>query len=504
MTWMAPIERCRAAVVLVAVALLLGCGASMQQRVTLAERPWLEVGTPHFVISTDLPRERAVPLARSLESMRAALLACAWPGASEPSGRTNVVIFRRLVDFGRYSGMGPQVAGVAVSRAGFERTIGFSPGSDDGLPRVAVHELAHDLSQWFLPVQPPWLAEGLAQYLEGVQLDPVKKKHEQRYAVMGTVSEESVSWLQRSRFTLDSERLFEMHTQHAGEPRQVRSFYAGSWFLVNYLLNMQGKPFVEFQERLSRMTPWRQAWQESFPGLSTEQLDSDMTDYARQGRLRWVKYAVQVPVYKPEVRALSTAEAGGVLALFSSLLAPDLSERRAEAALVLDPDELNALTVRFHSLSPAAVEARRAIAERAVAAHPEAGAAWLLAALTERGASRRAALQKAQRYAPDHPGVARLVAEDALRSGRPRLALDRIRLAMRRSAPSPDMLAIHVAALGASGRCADAAAFASSASALFATDCQVHDREQNREVPCGDIVRAAYDSVQSRCSVAAR
>jgi hypothetical protein len=55
---------------------------------------------------------------------------------------------------------------------------------------VAVHELAHDLSQWFLPLQPAWFAEGLAVYLENKRLDGASGQ-----VVMGEASKESLLWM---------------------------------------------------------------------------------------------------------------------------------------------------------------------------------------------------------------------------------------------------------------------------------------------------------------------
>jgi hypothetical protein len=170
------------------------------------------------------------------------------------------------------------------------------------------------------------------------------------------------------------------------------------------------------------------------------------------------------------------------------------------AALELDPNELNALTVRFHSLGAGARKAREELALRAVDAHPREAGAWLLAALaSDEIGERRRALAQAERLDRNHPGVLGLLAEDALARNDPRAALVHVRDAQRRSGVTPKTLALLFAALAASNRCDDAAAILESSPLLLAPECHAAISEGQREVACADYVRWAY-AAPSRCS----
>jgi uncharacterized protein DUF1570 len=482
---------------LVALALALTCVAGCGGAGWTAGHPrsdlWLEVVTPHFVVQTDLIEPRARAVAHALEDSRAALLACAWPGATDPRGRTRALVFTRRKDFARYTDLNN--VGVAFTRPGFERLLAFTPGAVVNVPEVAVHEIVHDLSRWFLPLQPLWLSEGLAVYLEGIRIDRARGR-----VVMGEVSAESVRWLNRTRSVLSLEKLFDTRESHSVDPRETAAFYASSWSLVHYLLNQRPQAFANFQRRLTRLTPWRRAWGESFPGLSNTALDEQLFAYLHTGDFTTLQVSFKLPPFSYTLRELSPAEAHGARALLADTSGAALAEAETEAALKLDPNELDALTVRFHSLPPSAIHERSELARRAVLAHPDEGEAWLLAALVATTPEERhAALTRAERRAPDHPGIASLLAEDALERKDALAALDHIRLVQRRSGVTPESLALHVAALAASRRCDDASAVIESATLMFDPECRVAAGQDPDAMTCSDYVRHAFERTLSGC-----
>jgi hypothetical protein len=436
-----------------AVSLLVaGCGASLITGRPISDR-WIEIVTPHFSINTDVHESRALSMAQDLEDCRAALLASVWPEATAPRGRTRVMLFARQRDLSRYAGRNNQ--GAVFTRPGFERLLAFTPGSKGDVPTVAAHELVHDLSRWFLPVQPLWLSEGLAVYLEAMVLDRTSGQ-----VVTGGVSREGVQWLRSARSIPSTTQLFAMRDPNAVDPRDSGAFYLGSWALVHYLRSEEPEAFARFQSALMRLTPWRVAWNQSFPGLTNAELDRKLVAYLNAGRFMTWRTRFTPPAFEPAVRALSSAKVHGMRALLANT-SGEAAAGGAElaAALDLDPNELNALTVGFHSLAADALEARAAIATRAVSAHPGEAGAWLLGALAanELG-ERQRALAHAERLDPNHPGVVGLLAEDALARNDPQAALIHVRHAQRRSGVTPRNLALQFAALAASQRCDDAAA----------------------------------------------
>lgn len=480
-------------VVIGVAALFIGCGRAGLEGAASpapgAANGWVEVVTPHFVIDTDLEPGRALAMARALEETRAALLASAWAGSEPPRGKTRVMLFSRQRDLSRYAGRNSQ--GFVFTRPGFERLLAFRDGGD--VPTVAVHELVHDLSRWFLPLQPLWLAEGLAVYLEGIEIDAARGQ-----VVLGRVSRDSAEWLKEARFIPSTSSLFATRDADTLDRRDTASFYLGSWAFVHYLLDEHPRAFERFQEALGRLTPWRVAWEQSFPGLTSAELDRAFAAYLTEGRFSTATRRFAAPVFTPGVRALSPAEVHGARALLASTGKQSIAGAEVSAALALDPDELNALTVRFYSLAPSERGPRALIARRAVAAHPESARAWLLAALAATTfEERRRALAQAQRLDPEHPGVTGLLAEEALRRDEPHAALDYVRLTQRRSGVTHRNVALQFAALAASNPCGDAAALPERAELRFEPECRVAPRAGEPTLGCADYVRRALAAPSS-------
>lgn len=478
---------------LLCVFLGAGCAASTRLGERHAERRWAQIDTPHFSVSTNLDELAALELARSLEEARAALLALAWTGGRDPRGRTPVVVFERPAEFEHYVGRAT-FAGVAIGTPGFERLLSFRPGGHTGIPPVVIHEMVHELSQWFMPVQPLWFAEGLAEYLTTLRYERSRQQ-----ATIGEGSEDNLRWLLSTGVLMRSSKLFGRRGSEEADPREQASFYASSWLLVHYLLNREGAAFGRFQLGLTRLVPWRRAWDEAFPGLDLDELDARVLAYARENSTRLVTRHVEVASFEPQRRVLSQAEVHGVLAALSSRLELPLGEREMRSALRLDPDELNALGVMFHALPASQTAERLEVARRAVAAHPDSGAAWLLQVQAEPGAAAQAdALLHAARLAPDHPLVARLLAEAELSSGRPEAALAHANVALRRSPLTPELLTLHIAALAARHRCNTARALALDAETFFPSSCSVRSGN-GAVVSCGQFVRDGWDRLASSC-----
>jgi hypothetical protein len=352
-----------------------------------------------------------------------------------------------------------------------------------------------------LPLQPAWLAEGLAVYLENTRYDAASGQ-----VVMGEPSEEGLRWMKEVKFFASAQHLFEATSPHAQDPRDVTTFYTGAWFLVTYLMNGETAAFESFQKRLHRLVPWRRAWDESFDGMPPVELDQKLLAYAKRGGdITIVSTALALPAIEPRLRALAPAEAHGVKAMLASAAAPELAAREVQAALALDPDELDALSVQFRAIEAHPPEPRRRIAERAVAAHPEASEAWFLqASAAPDASSRRSALERAAALDQQHPGVALLAARDALARGEPAVALEQVRFALRRSALSPFMLGLYAAALEATGRCTQASNVAQNASGLFGSECSLHDPDTNGRIGCAEFVQSQVGSPSAPCKAAKR
>lgn len=450
-----------------ASALALGCGSVPQGQA------WLEVRSPHFDLYTDLQETAALDMAHALEESRAGLIRVAWRAETDPRGRTEVAVF---ASEGRFHDYVPDsdTKGVAQSYVGMERLIVtyWDEERPSGLPRVAVHEIAHDLAYWFTPLQPAWYSEGMASFLEGLQYDRASHR-----AILGEVPPTMLRVLKTPGRSAGSiEELFDApHAVHENAWETSR-FYFTSWLLVHYLMNHQDEPFYRFQLDLSALRDWREAWSQRFPKLGPAQLDASLEQYLDGGQFNYMAEQVEVPPFSPRVRTLSTAESHGVSSWIAYRLGVvEYAEKERDAALALQPNELNALRTRYRGIrGKDQAKQRLELARQLVRAYPESGEAWLLLAKSDAASTERShALSEASRLMPEHPGVLELLAGDALDASDASAALQHTELLIRRTALSVNVAVLRLRALASSNRCADARQLARSVNAAQPNGCKV-------------------------------
>lgn len=247
-------------------------------------------------------------------------------------------------------------------------------------------------------------------------------------------------------------------------------FYFTSWLLVHYLINHHPEPFNDFQRDLYQLRDWREAWSSRFPGLGPAQLDAGLEQYLDGGRFEYITAKVELPPFAPRVRELSSAEAYGLSSWIAHRLGADeLSDQDGAMALALDPQELNALRVRYDDLSgESQAGERRSLARQLVRSHPESGEAWLLLGRSgESDQERSDALDAARRLMPEHPGVLELAAARAIEAHDAAAALRYTDVLIRRTTLAPKIVSLHLKALAGSGGCDAARRFAKSASAAY-------------------------------------
>jgi hypothetical protein len=382
-------------------------------------------------------------------------------------------------------------SGVAVTREGYERLLSFSPGPRNGLPSVAVHEIAHDVSQWFMPMMPPWLAEGMATYMESLTF-----ARETGHASLGGISKSSIEWLKATSVMVRSANLFRLDTFQHEDVRNAASFYSSAWLLIHFLLNEHGEAFGRFQSRLAKLEGWREAWEAEFHGLSHDALDEALVLYAARTGFDVLEGQIPAPPFTPRMRTLTRAEAHGVLARMSFMMGErELAERERSEAARLDPTELNALIIQYELSAPGAVQARIDIARQAVAAHPTSVAAWLLQARSAPGeAERSGALARANELSPDHPGVRTLLAKQRLANNDPKRAFEHSRVALRRSPYSLELLSLHVRILAANRRCDEAERVERNVEGLLGEPCTLVADGSPRRIRCVDYLRESWAS----------
>jgi hypothetical protein len=233
---------------------------------------WRELRTAHFVLSTDLAPAAADDLAEQLEVLRGADLAALGELAQSVEGPPlRVVAFARVEAFRDFvpaplEGLfTPRGGGVVLLRGDRGRVTQAS---------IVAHELMHGLLSRAIPVHPAWLAEGLAQYVEGAG-----EGRDGETLRLGAATAERAAGARTDRApvgqVLEAPALFD-------GPR-----YATSWLLVHFLRAKHPERLVAYARRLARGETHAAAWSAIFPEWdpgtpgAADALDRSLTRYVR-------------------------------------------------------------------------------------------------------------------------------------------------------------------------------------------------------------------------------
>ncbi|WNG54482.1 DUF1570 domain-containing protein [Archangium gephyra] len=443
--------------------------------------PWRSLESEHFTLKTDLSSQEAHEAVVYLERLRAALLAAAWPEAHDrPMEKVTVYVLGRSQDFENL--FPSRLQGLFIRNNGGELSIfihgspsTWSERSDGSSLSTVKHELAHYLSAYFLIRQPRWLGEGLAGYLQTLELSEdgktatVGKPYPQAAAWMDyqlqlVRNRQVLSWSAWSVFNWDSRKVDEY------TPQQSSGFYATSWLLVHWLSNTRPEGFAKFQARLAKGADPRQSFSEVFPELRGADLDSLLLPYLLRGSFK--ERTVRVPPVTTSAteRPLGDSEVHAVrarLALTASYLSKEGSKERLELArtelaeaLRLEPANLSAIRLKV-GVGDVPDAQRLPLVRAAVAAYPEEGRAWwLLAMVLPKDAStlaeREAAYAKAVALSPNDSGAANELAWMHVLHGRYAEALPLAARAVELAPWDPLVLDTYAMTVAGLGRCEEA------------------------------------------------
>lgn len=442
-----------------AVAVALAAALLQGSSLGTPEFPWLELTGEHFVLRTDLSRVDANSLLRTLEESRQAMLAVIWAGQPGPPGRTVVICPQSPNEVERLTK--GSFDGKYLAEAHFSPTIVINGTSADGQWPLAKHELAHHLSNWFLPVAPDWLREGMAGFLETTRSD-----HAHGRIYVGEPSAQSQHVLQIDG-PVPKGRLFEPAPLGAAYAR----FSATSWGLVHFLIDKRRDAFQRFQHRLGALEPQDSAWTAEFPDLDDRRLGAAVQDYAWSG-LRSFDPQNLVPWRERiEARAMAPAEIHAVRAFLQAFVTPDGTPNPARArvelaaALAADVPPLDALALQFYLPPPDGKTASSEIAARAVKAYPKSWLAWLMTADADdvpEGSAAQAATARALALSPDQPEVLMRLAGIKALAGQWAEALALSTRALGLRAAGDSTLTFRLAALAYAGQCRTAAAWSAA------------------------------------------
>jgi tetratricopeptide (TPR) repeat protein len=399
---------------------------------------WVELQSEHFLVRSDLPPEEAKKSVAGMELARAALLAVGWHAKAESRIRTVVVQLAGAAEMEEFA---PKGVGGFAGYDAFEQPLIVIHGANVLDETLFKHELTHVISAGFLLTMPRWVNEGIACYLETLQITGPGQ------AVVGKVDEARGDYIARRPIR----RWFGVITGGAemlsGDVRGY-AFESGAWALIRYFLETSpDKLDLYFQELAKGTEGWR-AFTAAFPGLREEDLSTAMRAFLDRREVKLSQVSFKPWSGEVAMRALPAAE---VYALRADLL-------RASVATTHRPEAVAAELKKALAADPANPYALMLDAngdpKLAVAAHPDDWRSWIAAA--DRNGQDRPDLERAAALAPDDPGVlARLAAAEGRAQDRV-LALRHATHAAELAPGRSDVLRVLAFVQADNGLCAEA------------------------------------------------
>jgi Tfp pilus assembly protein PilF len=247
--------------------LSLACGAGIVTPLQAAQRPWIEVKSPHFRVLTDGSAGDARRLALQFEQMRAVF------GVGFPKMRLDTgAILTILAPQNEYDlhDLAPEFWKKSASKYGgvfqdgWERkyaVVRLDQIHDGAQYSTVYHEYTHTLLHANFQWLPIWLDEGLAEFYGNSRFEGSK-------TYVGAPSARVSLLRQKTLIKLD-ELIAENPWVKFSNDQQGRDlFYAESWALVHFLMMSpemgRGDKLNQFYKAIMNREPQQKAFQEAF------------------------------------------------------------------------------------------------------------------------------------------------------------------------------------------------------------------------------------------------
>jgi tetratricopeptide (TPR) repeat protein len=243
--------------------------------------------SPNYRIVTDISLDRAMWYADQLEIVRGTYLDNFkkwYQGDARPKPR--IAIFNTREAFYTYSELS--------STNRHENALGFFDPANNELVlfedldlnetlETLYHEAFHHFASAMLKFPPYWWNEGIAEYMSGVRIDPVKKAVKERARTLRG----RLMFLQmalQNDFFVTFERIMN-YTPSEFYSGPIGLHYAQAWAMLHFFYEFGGgrhRELIEkyFDELVGGKTQ-RQAYDDVFKG-KTEQLEKDWLEFAKK------------------------------------------------------------------------------------------------------------------------------------------------------------------------------------------------------------------------------
>jgi tetratricopeptide (TPR) repeat protein len=408
---------------------------------------WLELKSEHFTLQTDIDEPQARQMIDDLEYLRHALYAAAWHPQKEVHGSILVVALASEDEVHEF--VADDTLGVSFTEEILGQRTTVMAGDENVLgSRVLKHEIEHALVRGMLINQPRWVTEGLAAYLEEMEIDRAQNR-----IVRGTYHWKRRAWVHEHNLRKLSWSL--RLVGGGGDFHSVDGFSweTMAWVFTHWLIDTRPAQFDRFLERLSKGEAMWPAFNAAFPDLPDEAITREMTVYMELAA-NLQKRKLDLPPFSPpayELRHLRPSEVHALRALlFDDLGLNGVKDARSRRrydqevlAVMRDDPSDPMLPLLSDRVDPSL----------AIEKHPESGLPWIAKWARDKGDLE--ALQKAVDLLPeDFPVIAQL-ARQRVEHGEPELALRQIDEALKLG-PSPFVYDAQSLALEALGRCEEA------------------------------------------------
>jgi tetratricopeptide (TPR) repeat protein len=275
-----------------------------------AEKPWLEVRSPHFRVLTDASAGDARRVAHEFEQMRA-VFAGLFPSFRLDSGAPLVIFAAR--DEGTAKSLAPYLWKMKGAKpAGyFEQSwekkyaLVRLDTWGTGAHQVVFHEYTHSILHMNAHWLPTWMDEGMAEFYAYTRFAGDK-------TYIGAPTERFSTLLWKIPIPVETLITVDQRSPYYHDEDKVQMFYAESWALIHYMTfgpNMEGGKklnllFAKLQQRADQ----KQAFEEVFGSFAD--MDKALDSYVR--KFQWAAAVVKPPAAGNEKdypsRTLSMAE----------------------------------------------------------------------------------------------------------------------------------------------------------------------------------------------------
>lgn len=356
------------------LALCFGCHPQFSVAPKDGGPPWIELTSEHFTVWTDADPARVSELIHRIEHVHHVASVVAYPTAPS-SGRALAIVVRNDAELSEVSNNGEARAFAASAGWPLWQPIVVLSltGSQQ---RTVTHELVHLVSYKVIHHQPRWLSEGMATYFESMKLDTSLSTV--------TVGAAPLRYGSRERMVPVSQ-LFDWN--QVKQNAEEAPLYQTAWALFAFLINEHRAELAHYLWLTDSTSgpakdTWRQqqrhTWNEGFPSLPVEQVDSKLKGWMAHGRHLELQFRIALRDAPITARRLGDADTYAVRALVLDGPTPTQRERaRAEIEHALSVESTNPLAWVLKTRVGDKIGIQ--VAQSITAAHPEDWRAWWLA-----------------------------------------------------------------------------------------------------------------------------